>query len=97
MYKEIVYALDDVLGMKFKCTAPQKRLIIRDVVKTKKSIRDPHIYLYETFLFDGTFVIIDHTTHMDVNKCFYYTFRNVKKRSCDVSIRNNEEEEGSIV
>ena len=97
MYKEMVYALDDVLGMKFKCTSPQKRMIIRDVIKSKKSIKDPTIYLYETLLFDGIFVVVDHDTHMDVSKCLYYTFCDVKKRLCKVSIKKDRAQESSLI
>ena len=98
MYREMVYALDDVLDMKFKCTELQKRMIIRDVIKSKKNITDPTIYLYEAIIFDGTLVLVDHSsTHVNVQKCLYYTFQNSKKRSCKVDIRNDQEAENLCV
>jgi hypothetical protein len=92
MYKEMFYALDDVLEMKFCCTEKEKRLIIRDVLKSKRAIKDPTIYTYETLFFDGIFVVIDRDECRDVQKCIYYAFHTPKKRSLKVASRAAEEE-----
>ncbi|MBN1493625.1 MAG: hypothetical protein JW938_05700 [Candidatus Omnitrophica bacterium] len=97
MYKEMVYALEDVLEMKFNCTGNQTRVIIRDILKRKHKIRDPHIYLYETLFFDGIFVVVDHHATMDVQKCMYYTFRAPQKKTCSVDTKSRPEKEGSFV
>jgi hypothetical protein len=86
------YALDDVLEMKFCCTEKEKRLIIRDVLKSKRAIKDPNIYTYETLFFDGIFVVIDRDECRDVQKCIYYAFHTPKKRSLKVACKAEEEE-----
>ncbi len=93
MYKELLYALDDILELRFCCSEKEKRLIIRDVLKSKRSIRDPNIYTYETLFFDGTFVIIDRQECRDVQKCFYYTFVTPKRRSLKIASKDAHEED----